>query len=136
MTITLGDHRLIEAAENALKNAYAPYSQFRVGAAVRTESGNVYSGCNVENASYPVGTCAERNAIAAAVREDGPRMRIAAVAVAARDRYDNVAPVIPCGACRQAIREFGDLTRVLFIDSDKRICSESIENLLPKSFTL
>jgi cytidine deaminase len=97
----------------ALK-AYAPYSAFRVGAALRTVAGATFVGCNVENASFPVGGCAERHAIAAAVAAEGPDMRLAAIAVVALDPLGDVAVCAPCGACRQAILEFGPDAWVIF----------------------
>lgn len=93
---------LIEAAKQARENAYAPYSGFAVGAAVRSTTGRVYVGCNVENAAYPEGLCAEAGAIAAMVAAG--ETRIAAVAVVA----DSPVPVSPCGGCRQKLAEFAD----------------------------
>jgi len=93
---------LIEAALAAMAKAYAPYSNFSVGAALRGASGAVYAGCNVENASYPEGCCAETSAIAALVL--GGETRIVEVAVAGRG--DQL--VTPCGGCRQRLREFAD----------------------------
>ena len=92
---------LFEAALQAQARAYAPYSGFKVGAAVEGESGALYAGCNVENAAYPTGTCAEEAAIAAMVAA-GER-RIAAILVLG----EGSRLVTPCGACRQRIREFG-----------------------------
>ena len=89
---------LIEAAAKVRANAYAPYSRFKVGAAIRGASGAVYVGCNVENAAYPEGTCAEAGAIAAMVAAG--EARIAEVAVIA----DSPDPVAPCGGCRQRLR--------------------------------
>jgi cytidine deaminase len=86
MTLTPEDRELLRAAKQALAKAFARYSSFKVGAAVRTRSGNVYLGCNVENVSHPVGTCAERNVVAAAVLAEGPKTEIIAIAIAARDR--------------------------------------------------
>src|SRR5919202_1071488 len=103
--------QLLRAARDVMRKAHAPYSRFYVGAAVLTESGNVYTGCNVENASYGLTICAERNAIFAAVAaESGPKMKLRAVAVA------NAADVAcsPCGACRQVILEFGPEALVIF----------------------
>src|SRR5437588_11594210 len=99
------EHRqqLIKAAEAAANNAYAPYSQFRVGAALLTARGEVFSGCNVENASYGMTNCAERTAIFSAIAHSGPKLEIRAVAVV---NAKNVA-CAPCGACRQVIYEFG-----------------------------
>ncbi len=91
---------LIAAAAAVRENAHAPYSGFRVGAAIRTPDGRIFAGCNVENVAYPEGTCAEAGAIAAMVAA-GER-RIAAIAVIA----DSPAPVPPCGGCRQRIAEF------------------------------
>ena len=93
---------LLEAAKAVRENAHAPYSGFKVGAAVRSEDGTVFTGCNVENAAYPEGTCAEAGAIAAMVAA-GHR-RISAVAVIA----DAPAPVPPCGGCRQKLAEFAE----------------------------
>ncbi len=93
---------MIEAARRAMERAYAPYSDFPVGAVVRGESGTLYAGCNVENAAYPQGWCAEASAIAAMVAA-GER-RIVEVAVMGRGE----ALVTPCGGCRQKLREFAD----------------------------
>src|SRR5512140_1965394 len=103
-------HRLIEAARSMLDRAYAPYSKFHVGAAILTETGNIYTGCNVENASYGLTNCAERTAIFSAVAAEGPTMRLRAVA--ALNAQDAVCS--PCGACRQVIFEFGPDAIVLF----------------------
>src|SRR3954463_4506755 len=92
---------LLEAATAIRKRAYVPYSHYPVGAALRAKSGRVYSGCNVENAAYPVGTCAEAGAIAAMVA--GGDIQLVEIAVVA----EGGALVTPCGACRQRIFEFG-----------------------------
>ena len=92
---------LIDAAREVRENAYAPYSHFKVGAAVRGRSGQVYVGCNVENVAYPEGTCAEAGAIAAMVAAG--ETELTEVAVIA----DSPAPVPPCGGCRQKLAEFG-----------------------------
>lgn len=94
------DKELYEAALKARANAYIPYSHFAVGAAVRTADGSIFTGCNVENASYGLCMCAERNAIFAAVSH-GQRNMVALCVVA-----DTPKPVAPCGACRQVIGEF------------------------------
>lgn len=91
----------LEAAGEAAGRAYAPYSNFRVGAAVVTEDGELYSGCNVENASYGMTVCAERNAAAAMVLAGGRRIRLVVVA------SPEASPAFPCGACRQVLHEFG-----------------------------
>lgn len=92
---------LLDEAARVRENAHAPYSGFKVGAALRTVSGRVFSGCNVENVSYPEGTCAEAGAIAAMVAAG--ETKIAEVAVIA----DSPVPVTPCGGCRQKLAEFG-----------------------------
>ena len=93
---------LMDEARTAFENAYAPYSKFNVGAAVRTKSGQVFRGCNVENVAYPEGTCAEAGAIAVMIA--GGAREIVEVAVIA----DATAPVPPCGGCRQKLAEFAD----------------------------
>jgi cytidine deaminase len=119
---------LVDAARAVLPRAYAPYSGFRVGAAVRTASGAVFAGCNVENASYPVGLCAERSAIAAAVAA-GER-EVVAVAVAT-GRGD---PCAPCGMCRQALNEFGPGMDVILAGQGDAVHVRSLRDLLPEAF--
>ena len=92
--------KLFNLASSAAANAYAPYSQFKVGAAILSSSGNFYSGCNVENISYPLGTCAEAGAIAAMI--NGGDNKIAEILIYA----DSKALISPCGACRQRVAEF------------------------------
>jgi cytidine deaminase len=94
---------VVEAARVASSKAYAPYSSFRVGAAILTISGVVYAGCNVENASYGLAICAERSAVARMVGTDIEDRKIRLVAVVSPD----TAPCFPCGACRQVLHEFG-----------------------------
>lgn len=123
--------KLLKTAQSMLPQAYAIYSQFRVGAAVLTEQGNIFTGCNVENVSYGLTVCAERNAIAAAVAaEGGEKMKIRAIAVA---NAQNV-PCSPCGACRQVIWEFGRNAVVIF-QGDNGQQTVSIEQLLPSGFS-
>ena len=123
--------RLIAAATTAMQQAYAPYSNFFVGAAVLTAAGNVFTGCNVENASYGLTICAERNAIFAAVAAEGPKLRIRAVAVT------NQAGIAcsPCGACRQVIYEFGP-EAVVYYRGPTDMQSSSASELLPAGFRL
>ena len=123
--------KLIELAKNMLTKAYAPYSHFRVGAAILTETGNFFAGCNVENISYGLTICAERNAIAAAVAaEGGDTMKIKAIAIV----NDQNTSCSPCGACRQVIWEFGSNAIVIFQGNQgKQILS--IEKLLPSGFS-
>ena len=120
---------LLSSARSALTRAYAPYSGFKVGAALLTEAGAVYCGCNVENASYGLTICAERTAIFSAVAAEGPGMRIRAIAVlsSAQD------PCSPCGACRQVIFELGPHAVVLFQGKDG-IKETRASELLPFGF--
>ncbi len=120
---------LVDRAVAARENAYAPYSKFRVGAAVLTAQGTVYAGCNVENASYGLCLCAERTAICSSVAD--AQKEIVAVAVAA------VPLAMPCGACRQFIHEFGSDITVICVDADdpKQRTVKSIESLIPDCFS-
>ena len=127
------DDRLLEAAKNVRRNAYAPYSHYQVGAALLDEVGRVHTGCNVENAAFPEGTCAEANAIAAMVAAGG--RRIAAIAVAGG--RDALEPCTPCGGCRQKIAEFADpATRILLLDAAGTVTAHKTGDLLPNSFRL
>lgn len=130
---------LIAKAGQAARKAYAPYSAFHVGAAVVTEAGKTYVGCNVENAAYPTGGCAERHAIAAAVAAEGPEMRLKSVAVVALDPIGAPVPCAPCGQCRQAIVEFGPKAAVSFRTEDQAgneiVATVSAEALLPGAFS-
>ncbi len=117
------------AARAARHNAYAPYSGFRVGAALRTPDGAVFAGCNVENVAYPEGTCAEAGAIAAMVAGGG--RAIAAIAVIA----DSPAPVPPCGGCRQKLAEFaGPDTPVTLLALNGARHDTTVGALLPGAF--
>ena len=121
--------RLIAAACAARPNAYAPYSRFTVGAALLADDGRIYTGVNVENASYGLTVCAERNAVGAMVNDGA--LRIAAVAVCT----DN--GVTPCGACRQVLSEFVDHESdvpVWIIDGRGEVRETSLAALLPDSF--
>ena len=122
---------LLDAARAAMKNAHAPYSGFRVGAALRTSSGEVFAGCNVENASYGMTNCAERTAIFSAVAKLGPKMEVAEIAITCAQEV----PCAPCGACRQVIYEFGPKARVYF-QSGKGWKETPITELLPEGFRL
>ena len=127
------DDDLIKAATRARENAYCPHSGFAVGAAVMDENGHIHIGCNVENASYPVGNCAETAAIAAMIAAGGTRIERIAVAGGS----DSIGPCTPCGACRQRIREFAnDETVVITMDDSREWQSYSIGELLPASFHL
>jgi cytidine deaminase len=123
--------RLLAAANSMLQRAYAPYSKFRVGAAILTAAGNIYTGCNVENASYGLTNCAERTAIFSAVAAEGESMRLRAVAVVNAQKV----PCSPCGGCRQVIFEFGPDSVVLF-QGKNGIEESTASALLPAGFTL
>ena len=123
--------RLLRSARQAMKNAYAPYSHFKVGAAILTSQGKVYLGCNVENASYGMTNCAERTAIFAAVADLGPKLEVVAVAVT----NDHGVPCSPCGACRQVIYEFGPEANVWF-QAEAGWKQSHIRELLPEGFRL
>jgi cytidine deaminase len=124
------DQELVSAAMKAREQAYAPYSNFPVGAALLGRSGRLYSGCNVENAAYPLTTCAERTAVAKAVSEGEREFEAIAVVTS--------SGASPCGACRQILREFsgpeGDL-RVIVADPEGHIRAFNIAELLPEGFT-
>lgn len=117
--------KLVQAAWNARENAYSPYSNFQVGAALLAEDGRVFSGCNVENISYGLTNCAERVAIGAAVAA-GARKFLAVAVVA-----DTAVPISPCGACRQVLAEF-DVPRVLLVNRTARV-EFRLEELFPRA---
>ena len=117
---------LLQAAEQAQKMAYAPYSSFPVGAAVLAADGTIYAGCNVENASYGLTICAERNAIAHAVSCGSQHFTAVAVVT------DN--GVTPCGACRQVLAEFGSQMTVIVADTRGNRQIYSLAELLPQAF--
>jgi cytidine deaminase len=121
--------RLRSLARKAMKNAHAPYSKFRVGAAILTAKGEIVSGCNVENASYGMTNCAERTAIFSAVAKSGPKLRILAVAVI----NDQDVASSPCGACRQVIYEFGP-DAIVYYPTAKGWKQSHITELLPEGF--
>ncbi len=120
---------LFAAARDAREKAYAPYSRFKVGAALRGVSGRIYAGCNVENAAYPVGTCAEAGAIAAMIA--GGETRIAEALVLA----DSPEPVTPCGACRQRLAEFAGLDTPVHSAGETGLrVTFTLQELLPYGF--
>ena len=123
--------RLLKAARAVMKNAHAPYSNFRVGSALLTTKGKIFSGCNVENASYGMTNCAERTAIFSAVAALGPKIEIAAIAVV----NDKGVPCSPCGACRQVIYEFGP-DAIVFFQGAEGEKQAHITELLPEGFRL
>lgn len=120
--------RLVEAAHAAYANAYAPYSHYRVGAAVLADDGKIYTGVNVENAVYPLTMCAERNAIFNAVSAGARRIQSIAVVT------ENAGA--PCGSCRQVMREFGaDEMPVYIADTRGNVRTRTLGELLPDSFS-
>lgn len=120
---------LIKKAKDAKEKAYAPYSNFKVGAAVETESGKIYTGCNVENSSFGLSMCAERIAIFKAVSEGETKFKKMAIVA------NTKGPVSPCGACRQVMAEFGNFD-VILANDDGKIDQTDVERLLPGSFDL
>jgi cytidine deaminase len=122
--------RAIDAARTASTRAYAPYSNLRVGAAVLARDDTVHGGCNVENASYGLSMCAERNAVAAMVAADGEKYReVLLVAVVSPD----AAPCFPCGACRQVLHEFG-CEEVITLGPSGGHLRYPLDTLLPHAF--
>ncbi len=120
--------KLLAAAKKAQGFAYAPYSRYKVGAAVLTSRGKIFTGCNVENASYGLTICAERIAIGKAVSEGGKDIK--AIAVFASSGH----PVPPCGACRQVILEFGKDISVIMGSKNGKVAVEKISYLVPMGF--
>ncbi|EME28324.1 Cytidine deaminase [Galdieria sulphuraria] len=127
----LGEQTLQDLKRQAVevkKNAYVPYSHFPVGACICAQSGQLYSGCNVENASYGLSICAERTAVVKAVSEGNTCFRAIAIST------DTTGEVWPCGACRQFLSEFGNFP-VIFIGHDGSIRVEMVNHLLPRNFS-
>lgn len=122
---------LIKAAEKAKENAYVPYSKFKVGAAVMASSGNVYTGCNIENASFSLTCCAERTAIFKAISEGEHHFKAMAVTA------NSDSAVSPCGACRQVMSEFFTPDVTIYLTNEKNDLKEvTVNDLLPYSFSL
>ncbi|MDD4145783.1 MAG: cytidine deaminase [Clostridia bacterium] len=120
---------LIAAAKRVRANAYAPYSHFQVGAALLGSDGRIYTGCNVENASYGLSVCAERTAVFQAVSQGLTSFQALALVA------DSEEPVSPCGACRQILAEFSPEMPVLMVNLKGKIVRSTVEKLLPSSFT-
>ena len=124
------EEELIRKAREAQKHAYAPYSQFHVGAAILTEDGQIFSGCNVENSSYGLTICAERTAVFTAVCEGSQRFsKIVIVS-------DDEAPVMPCGACRSVLFEFSPDMEIIAVGSAGKVDRIQLSSLYPKGFSL
>ncbi|XP_041672823.1 cytidine deaminase b [Cheilinus undulatus] len=120
---------LIQRSQEAKKQAYCPYSKFRVGAALLTHDNCVFTGCNVENACYNLGVCAERNAISKAVSEGYRSFKAIAIASDLNDQF-----ISPCGGCRQFMREFGSNWTVYLSKPDGSYLKMTVNELLPLSF--
>lgn len=125
----MDNEKLIDMAKKASKSAYVPYSGYKLGAALLCENGEVFTGCNVENASYPLTICAERNAIFQAVAKGNKDFVKIAIYVDSEEFFP------PCGACRQVMSEFSDKMEIIISNHDKTVVS-SIDKLLPMSFGL
>jgi cytidine deaminase len=119
---------LIAAAKKALENSYSPYSKIRVGAALRASDGRIFSGCNVENASFGMTWCAERTAIVKAVSEGAREFATLAIATSLP------RALMPCGACRQVLHEFAPRLRIVIFGSDGVRYATSLEDILPEAF--
>lgn len=134
------DRRLVELAREATERSYAPYSHFRVGAAIQLDNGEIVTGANQENVAYPSGTCAERSACFYA-HARYPEAKFETIAIAARDTDGKfvTAPIAPCGACRQALLEYETLAgrgvRVMLCGGDEIYILPSVASLLPLAFT-
>ena len=129
----MDEQELIDAALTVRKYAYCKYSNYYVGAALLDENGNMHVGCNVENAAYPEGTCAEANAIASMIAGGGKKIRSIVVV----GGHDDIEDCTPCGGCRQKIAEFADdNTTVVLVRPGGHTRAFSIEELLPRSFHL
>ena len=119
---------VMDAAREASERAYAPYSNFRVGAAILTEGGEIHAGCNVENASYGLAICAERSAATTMAFANPEDREIRLVAVFSPD----ASPCFPCGACRQVLREFG--CKEVVVEEESGLRRYPFEEILPHSF--
>ena len=124
------DPQLLEGAKAAFKQAYAPYSRFRVGAALRTPDGRVYFGANVENASYGLGRCAEQSAVQAMATAGGRTFTDIVV------YSEAIPPASPCGACRQVLYEFAPDARVACVNQHGDVVSGLVRDFLPHGFRL
>ena len=128
----MNNEELLELARNASKNSYSPYSKFAVGACVLYESGSHYTGCNVENSSFGLSLCAERNAISTAIA-NGEKSKMKAIAIFS----PNCTKCLPCGACRQWFSEFVESDfQVIVEDNDHNPTCYGMNDLLPNSFNL
>ena len=120
--------QLIKLASQARRKAYAPYSKFKVGAAIEASNGKIYTGCNVENASYGVAVCAERTALVKAISEGAKKFKRIAIVAATK------GPCSPCGICRQALYEFSPNIEIIMSNTKGRLYTESLPSLLKHPF--
>ncbi|MBS3741011.1 MAG: cytidine deaminase [Candidatus Cloacimonetes bacterium] len=124
------EKKLIKAAKEVSKNAYSPYSKFKVGAALLTSSGNIYTGTNIENSSYPAGVCAERVAIFKAITNGENKFDMLAI-------YSHSDKLFyPCGICRQVIAEFARNLPIIVAKEEDNYIKTNIKDLLPQAFRL
>ena len=131
--MTIADEELFERAKAARENAYAPYSKYRVGAAIIDDQEALHIGCNVENASYPLGACAETSAISAMISQGGGAIRKMAIVGGG----EKIEACTPCGGCRQAISEFADPDTVILLKDDSgAIRRYTVAEMLPLAFRL
>ncbi len=131
----MSGEELIKLAEAAALNAYSPYSNFKVGAALLDDNGNVYTGCNVENSSFSVTCCAERVALLKAVSEGSRKFKAIAVVGTNDGKFDKMCT--PCGVCRQALLEFVDVKGFkVYMRNKENVCAYTLSTLLPFGFKL
>ena len=123
--------KLIDAATDVRSQAYAPYSGYRVGAAIQSRDGRVFTGANVENSAYPTCLCAETNALGSAI-SDGAR-EFTAIAICTQPE-DGKPPAAPCGNCRQALSEFALDLKVYLVSVDGQMIEQNLQDLLPAAF--
>lgn len=123
--------KLIQLAKQAQEKAYSPYSKFSVGAALITEEGDIFTGCNIENISYSLTICGERTAIAKMISEKGPGTKIKAIATTTKADIT----CSPCGACRQVILEFSNPDSVVIYKSEEDYVTVPVAHILPGAFT-
>lgn len=131
----MDNRELVEIAKKTGENAYAPYSNFKVGAALLTKSGNVYKGCNVENSSYGLTICAERAAISNAV-SNGEKEFIKMAIVGSFAEKQNESLLTPCGACMQIMSEFNPDLELILLNTVGKIITINLKELFPKPFKL
>ncbi|HOJ88472.1 MAG TPA: cytidine deaminase [Pseudothermotoga sp.] len=125
----MNNEELIRIAKESMNKAYAPYSEFRVGAVVVTKNGKIFTGCNIENSSYGLTICAERVAIFSAIAAGETQIEKLVVVA------DTIEPVSPCGACRQVMSEFGDF-EVILANLQGKVTTTKVSDLLPHAFRM